>query len=315
MFGFGFKVHADMSEVTWAERKLEHFSEHFEKHFWKHFNKTFGAGALAVGAFKLIEGVFGKPEEIEKEALKLRMTTDEVQLLQQAAKEMGLTFEEYLDRARKGSIDLAEAVNKARTKTDIVAREDIETLVREKKELSKLWEKIQNQLIHWTASGMRDSGGWLDEQVTEMSNKWQISRLANQNKIPYKEAERLFYQNYQPREEKPEEGPTRNPIGEAVNGLFPGMGYWLPSPGLIQETARGQMNAEIKRLQKRAHEIEADKPNPTELIQPSLTSRQQAGAYSSERGLITTKLDETNANLKEIQNEIKRLEDAFGNLE
>src|ERR1041384_838883 len=106
MLGIGLKVHFDDKEMIHGMNRIAHFADHFERTFMRKFSHAFGAGGLAIGAIKGIEAIFGKPEKIDEISRKFGISTDAVQLLQQYAKETGVTFEELWEKAKKGAIDL-----------------------------------------------------------------------------------------------------------------------------------------------------------------------------------------------------------------
>jgi len=270
-----------------SEGRMAKFAEHFEHHFLRHLSKTVGSIALASGIFKFVESIFGKPEEIEKASLKFKMTTDEVQLLTEAAKEMGLTFEEYLAKAEKGTVSLVDALNEARSKaTTVISTEDIKTLTEDTKLLKDLWEGLVNASIRGTAHAIRAAGDPNVFKGIGLGPKGAMARAVIQERLP-------------------EELGAPDPFDLANLPLF---GF---SEGVSNMERRKQLNEQIRELKK---EMIGIRPRQLELIAPELTARQQVGAYSGGTGTVAEKIDETNNILHQMQDELKTLENDLANL-
>jgi hypothetical protein len=277
MLTLGTKITVDTNELLTAERKLNGFADKFEHKFAKKWSKMFGIGAMVGGVFGLIHAITGKPEEIEKLSKHFGLTTDEVQLLTKAFSEMGLTFDEGMEKAKKGAIDLAQTLGTMRARGDfkIIKREDIDEINRTRAAILKGWDQLKNWAI---AGGASISRG--QRSTTSLPGP----KGAMARGMLSKEENAKLDVISQP----------LNPVaGGGLLGFLNTVGSGFVPGGLADGTKsmiRANLQMQLRALQSQSR---SGSTPSYDLLQPGLTDRQQVGAYSSQRGEIVAKLDRT----------------------
>lgn len=293
----GVKVKVDHSELGGLESKLGTFGEKFEHHFLRHWGKLFGAGAAVGAIFKIGERVFGEPEEIEKTAKALGFTTDEIQYLSKAAKDAGITLEEYLSRAEKKAVDLGAVIKKMREKGDfkIISEEDIKTINAVADADKKAIDDVTKAATHGVGAFIRF---W---QEARREQQMEIIRVRQARGIPLgPELEEIYKNRFTPGVAGPDVGlPSRASLLAAPD----------TSQGMRDYEAKVFLRKQIKKLQNQALALRVAEGEPMETIRPELTGRQQAGAYAGGRVSVISTLTETNRRLQDIQTQIQDFED------
>lgn len=313
MLGLGVKVHADTSALDAAESRLEKFGEHFEHHFMRHLSKLAGSTALAVGAVRFIESIFGRPEEIDKLSMKFKLTTDEVQLLEKGFKEMGLTFEEGMGKGKKGTIDLLALMNEMRKKhgMPVITKEDVKTTVGDINTVKEAYEHVKDTAAHYAAKSLRafsltdaeKRAGDKEQQSIDYYNDHGLSSLGKEKGL--KQAR-----------EAVADMPSESQSEESKNA---GTGADLGKSGFFAEMRRqAGLKAELERLNhgKKWFEDDEKEKNSRQSFAGELTGRQSIGAYTRQTGGIESKLDKSNefleaieARIGEVKEEQKRISD------
>lgn len=291
MFGFGFKVHADTREVDVAERKVARFADSFHNKFSKRLGQLFGAGALVGATFRLVDQVFGKPEEIQKLANQWGVTTDEIQLAQIAAKEAGKEFGDYMKDATKNLSNFRDELERVRGQNglELISPGDIQAINELKGASSGFWQSLVNRAAKVTGASVRAGKALLGGEFREAGRQGiRALGAASPLALPSDWLDKV----------------TGADKGEASQSMGGFIGGPIFDPRVFSAIA---MQKQLEGLQAR----EADLKAPREWLKGDLTGSQSIGAYSSQQGGVVKEQQETNKKLDEISDEVKALETAL----
>lgn len=153
------EIGGDASGLEKTFEKMDHMAEHFSHHFSQHLSKAFGIGFLATAGVKMIEQVFGRPEELEKMAKQWGKNTDEIQYLEKAAEEAHMTFSEFMEDSIKNARNLGDVIEEVKKRgVNIIPQETIDAMAKDKEAINSFGSFVRDEVVTEVGGALRAAG-------------------------------------------------------------------------------------------------------------------------------------------------------------
>jgi hypothetical protein len=280
---------ADTTQFEAGLNRMDMMAERFGHKLTHHLSRAFGYGFLASQATDLIKEVFTHADEIQKTAKEIGRTTDEVQLLQQAADEAGTSLNDYLQQAKDGSINLEKTLKEIRERGgfQIIEKSDLDEIAK----LKKGWGVYKKGLLDRGATVVGGYVGYYDDLLHgRFRNAGLNAARAIGAATPGIFGQAIF--NYANRKLNPPH-----------DGNEPGGGMPFFNPLFFMRL--GLMN----RANQLSAQEQAMRGQKTSLFQPAVTDWQSLGALTR---LPTMRLHEVDENAKKMEDVRRELVEIKG---